>query len=232
MFDTRHGSTIMAAEAGSRAYGVQTKESDYDYIAVFVAPMKQVATFGAGREALETRAEDGRADIRFYEISKACRLLLKGSFNTLPLLFSEETPVLSDFGVNFRANRTAFLSTKFVSSIFGFSSDVIAKQKDMNRFHHSDEVVARAFKKCSVAYRELIIARRLYQGVIASKGLKLDEDQVKRAHDIREGQFPIDSLERLFSDTKEDFKQVNTLPDEPDVETVQNLIMSIRYRFP
>ena len=74
-----HGVSIpLAVESGSRAWGFQSPDSDYDARFVFVRPVRQLLTPWPARDVIKLPIS-GELDVNGWELGKALKLLLKGN---------------------------------------------------------------------------------------------------------------------------------------------------------
>lgn len=69
---------LMAIESGSRAWGFQSPDSDYDIRFLYVRPRDWYLSLAPGRDVIETPIED-EIDLNGWDVRKALTLLLKSN---------------------------------------------------------------------------------------------------------------------------------------------------------
>lgn len=119
---------LHGAVVGSRAYGLDTAESDTDYRGVFVA--------GAGvqfsLDGPPAQLVDDAAQLCFWEVEKFLRLALKANPTVLETLYSPEVvhvnPSLAGAFARFRAEST-FLSRRCHGSFLGYADAQFVKMQ-------------------------------------------------------------------------------------------------------
>lgn len=130
---------ILRTLAGSRAYGIDTEESDRDEIGIYVEPPEQVFSVEAQREEYRARsAPDGATsgpddyDLVIYSLRKFLRLAVAGNPSVLVPLFAAPEHVLksSEIGDDLRARREMFLSQGAVRRFIGYSASQHSKMFD------------------------------------------------------------------------------------------------------
>ncbi len=232
-----YGTPILKVQSGSHAYGVAQENSDTDYLGIFVAPTKDVLSFGVKQTA--THDIEGDIDITWWELTHACKILMKGAFSALPLLAGEVIEATDD-GHSFRANRSAFLSKQMLEPVLGFAKSLGLEGFDMN-----DGSGLFPPKKYAVAYRNLVIAAtRTAKGNLNS--LILPDCAQQIYHQLYNGGLEAElkrnewflngELENLYRDvtsmmTSLDPEVRSSIPNEPDKDSIQNMIVTIRNHF-
>ncbi len=91
---------LYACEAGSRAWGIEDKDSDYDVRFIYVHPRAAYLSLDAPRDIIELPIKDD-LDISGWDIYKTLRLLRKSNPALLEWLFSpviyvETSPAIAD----------------------------------------------------------------------------------------------------------------------------------------
>jgi predicted nucleotidyltransferase len=91
---------LYACEAGSRAWGIESKESDYDVRFIYVYPRDRYLSLDIPRDVIERPIVDD-LDISGWDVFKALRLLRKSNPALLEWLFStviyrEDSQVIND----------------------------------------------------------------------------------------------------------------------------------------
>lgn len=73
----RHMRVLLAAEAGSRAWGFESDDSDFDVRFIYVRPVDWYLSISPGRDVMEYYSGD--LDMVGWDLPKALRLLQKGN---------------------------------------------------------------------------------------------------------------------------------------------------------
>ncbi len=113
--------------AGSRLYGTQTKDSDFDRRGFTIPPFEYLVGLARFENTKNTiRISDGCTpitDTTIFCIYKFFRLLLKGDPVLLEILYAppENVKNLSETGCAVAKNRSLFLSKKFYHRIAGYA---------------------------------------------------------------------------------------------------------------
>lgn len=104
---------ILHVRCGSRAYGVDTPDSDHDSRGICIPP-KEVLL---GLQTFEQHESPG-SDHVIYGLPKFVRLALEGNPNLIETLYTEDILQIHPLGEKLRAQRDQFLSRK-VADRFG-----------------------------------------------------------------------------------------------------------------
>lgn len=92
--------TILKSLVGSRAHGLHTEESDYDYRGVYVLPTSEILSLGFKYSG--TSWIEGEVDDTSYEIGHFLQLCTKANPSVLEVLISEVTKVDSAYAQEMR----------------------------------------------------------------------------------------------------------------------------------
>jgi uncharacterized protein len=101
LIEQQHGVRILyAAEAGSRAWGIESQESDYDVRFIYVHPRERYLRLDVPRDVIERPIADA-LDISGWDAFKALRLLRKCNPALLewlhsPVIYVEASPVIAE----------------------------------------------------------------------------------------------------------------------------------------
>lgn len=114
-----HGRTIRLLQVGSRAYGLNTEISDFDYKGIAVPPRSYFTGFAQTFEQSETH----NPDYTVYDIRKFCSLSMKANPSMLELLWVDPQHVVytTPAGEKLAAHRSLFLSRKVRHSFTGYA---------------------------------------------------------------------------------------------------------------
>lgn len=124
---------ILLGRVGSHAYGLNTPESDEDFLGVFVAPTTEVAGLywdHKGETIVRANPHSKENDTTLHEVAKFLRLCLRMNPTATELLWLniKEYSVLDDVGEDLIRIRESFLSQKYVKSAYrGYASQQLGK---------------------------------------------------------------------------------------------------------
>lgn len=122
------GLILFECISGSRAYGLDTKDSDTDIKGVFYLPRDDFYSFGG-----PTQISNETNDIVFYELGRFMDLLVKNNPNILDLLFSPPECVLHRDPIMDLVKADIFLS-KLCEQTYGqYAYTQIRKAKGLNK---------------------------------------------------------------------------------------------------
>ncbi len=222
-----YGTPLLQVVSGSVCTGCDTPESDKDYLGIFAAPTTDILTFGPKFSSGVYKT--GEDDVTWWEVRHAFDILLRGNFNALPLLYSDYIEYTTPWGSLLRKNREAFISTRFVKSMLGYSKDQLRRWEDGRTLRNASPE-----KAIACVYRELLIAMRLSTD-IPNFSLVLDEKQRQGFLDIKEGRTAladtVKSLNREYLAVEYLLKE-SRLKREPEYELVVQILKEIREQVP
>jgi predicted nucleotidyltransferase len=117
-----HGELALLAQTGSRAYGTDHADSDYDFKGVYVGRLRSVLSLAPPPKTIDLKDPN---DVVIYELSHFCKLAASANPTVLEILWSEEH-LAGTLGSLLRQNRKAFLSKRVVQTYGGYA---LAQQK-------------------------------------------------------------------------------------------------------
>ena len=215
------GTLELLTLVGSRAYGTDNAESDWDWKGVYVASLPSVLSMGKAPGNI-TVAD---ADTTLYELSPFCKLAAAANPTVLEMLWGEG--FWNPIGEQLIANRRLFMSKRIEKTYGGYAMEQLRKVKANSggsRGHNH-------YKRFKFRLHTL---RLLDAGIHA---LKTGEVQVRHPDPER-------LLERATSFggsdnaleqyVKQAFEYMNylagrsALPDAPDYDAINRMIYSIR----
>lgn len=123
------GLILFEALGGSRAYGLDTPQSDWDTRGVFMAPLEQL--FGVG--GYQPQVQDETHNIVYYELGRLLELLGKNNPSALELLASPADCVSTRHRLMDRLKPELFLS-KLCCETFGqYALAQVKKARSLNK---------------------------------------------------------------------------------------------------
>lgn len=209
---------LLKGVTGSRAFGLNHENSDYDYQGIFVAPTH--AFLGLASKAQES-FNYKNPDTTYHEVGKFCRLALNCNPTVLDLLWLEVYNVRTEFGIELINLRNNFLSASRVKgAYFGYANDQYAKLLKDDRFEKRAKN-ARHF------------ARLLYQGRVLYRTGQLEVKLPNPYAFIEFGESvangDLDRAKSALSYAEEAFKEPSALPEEPNKEVINEWLLKVRY---
>ncbi len=204
---------ILKAIVGSKAYGLDTPESDEDIMGVFVAPTEEIL----GLKPIKETIVQHNPDISFHEVGKFMKLAIKANPTILELLFIPEYLILTKEGKLLVENRKYFLSNIIFNSYGGYA---LSQAYKLNRKGND-------FKRYKKHARHCF--RLLQQGKQLLETGTLDV-RVKNRDEL----FEISNLSpaeliKHFEDEFQQFKEIKSiLPDKPNYEKLNEVLLEIR----
>jgi hypothetical protein len=213
--------TIYAAVVGSRAFGLETDDSDTDTRGVYVAPTE--AFWSLGKPPMHV---DGPADEWFsWEVERFCELALKANPNLLEVLHSPLVVKQTPLGEELVGLRRDFLSQLAYQTYSGY---VLSQFKKIEADYRRDG--APKWKHVMHLIRLLLAARNLLTDgeVVVDVGPNRE-----RLLAVRRGEVAWDEVERWRLDLHDELEnalQKTVLPAVPNVAKVDAWLRSVRGR--
>lgn len=214
---------IVKAITGSRAYGTDTPDSDWDYRGVTVPP----AAYTLGLMNFEQYESQANDDIVYYGVKKFFKLVLNSNPNILELLFLpkdcivESTPHWKEVV----AHREHFLSKKAIVTYGGYARSQLKKLNlEKNSKEWENTKPAMHLIRLLEAGRELLV-----DGHISVRS-----EKVELLREIRAGNMTPNGvllLAKSYMKTFDEAADKTTLPDEPSFEVAQRLCAEITWDY-
>ncbi len=220
------------ALTGSRAYGLNNDDSDYDWRG-FYAPM--TSNF-FNMSALPEQIEIPQKDEVYWEASKFVRLLHANNPNVLETLWTHHYEILKHIdgrdvlienAVNYLLdNKSKILSRKLFKTYRGYAMSQLDRGK---KYLLSPDTQQQGFKhlmhlcrllvSCNhaIRYNELLVNVSDYRGSLLA---------------VRSGKLSYGQIEKWHSDLNDEFislEKSSTLPEEPDSQLLNDFLRQIRY---
>ncbi len=119
---------ILECISGSKAYGLDTPQSDTDIRGVFILPQERIY----GLDYVE-QVGDKKNDIVYYELGRFIQLLVKNNPNILELLATPEDKILTKHPIIDHLSPEIFLSKQCKNTFGGYAFTQINKARGLNK---------------------------------------------------------------------------------------------------
>lgn len=213
--------TIYAAVVGSRAFGLDTDDSDTDTRGVYVAPTEAFWSLAKPQSHV-----DGPEDEWFsWEVERFCELALKANPNLLEVLHSPLVVRQTSLGEELVGLREAFLSQLAYQTYSGY---VLSQFKKLEADFRRDG--APKWKHVMHLIRLLLAARTLLRDGRLVVDVGPDRDRLLA---VKAGAVEWDEVERWRLGLHEELDEAlrkTVLPATPDVGRVDAWLRSVRRR--
>lgn len=234
---------------GSRAYGVATEKSDYDYYGVFLPSKAELDPFSHGyygfgpkptvKEHYDLKYSYGNdtvlAEVNVYNVVKYYSLAASASPNVLDSLFTDLEDVLyiHPLFAETLHNKKLFLSKKLAATYHGFAaSQLKALTSDKTRADSKRGLLIKEYgydvKAAYHMFRMLMSATdALNDGTFCAKP---GESRRKFLIDVKNGVYTLDDVEMDFAHVLAKFKAAEMgtmLPETVDYKTLNDMLGKI-----
>lgn len=219
---------ILKVLVGSRAHGLSTPDSDFDYRGVFVVPTDEILKLGGNTKA--THWSEGKDDDTAYEISHFLHLATKSNPSILEVFVG---PVIetTKWGDKLRDLFPYIYDTRRVVDAFvGYSRNQQKKMLD-----DKYESAGRKWKYAVAYLRTLIMARQLI--ITDTMTLKVPLIWMKNLEEIRDGMWSIGRIMDMALALKVGvYAAYEECVDEgrtrkPDMEKINEFLLELRHDF-
>ena len=208
-------------QVGSKAFGLSTDDSDDDIRGIYLPPANRHWSMYDLPGQLEFKTGDD--DIVFWELEKFLKLALKANPNILETLWTPLVLEINPIAEKLRASRSAFLSNHIFKTYSGYVLSQFRRMK--NSVESSGNYKPK---------HAMHLIRLLHSGIAALKTgeIMIDVSQHReQLMEIRTGNLQFEEVRQLALALDKDFQTAfeNTkLPEQPDFETVNNLLIEAR----
>lgn len=210
---------IYRCVTGSRAYGLETDESDTDRRGVYLAPAElQWSLFGAPEQF-----EDNAAQTCYWELQKFLTMALKANPNILECLYCPLVEKATPLGEDLLKIRDRFLSQMIFQTFNGYALSQFKKIEQDRRNH--GEV---RWKHAMHLVRLLLTgAATLHEGRVPVRV----EAHRERLLAVKRGEVPWPEVEAWRRELHRDFEHAlagTNLPERPDYEAANAFLIKAR----
>lgn len=216
------GRVVLVSQTGSRAYGTQRKDSDYDFKGVYVADNRRLYSL---RPAAKTRDRQEPHDTTLFELAHFCKLAANANPTVLEILWSDSywnTPE----GRFLRECRPLFMSKLVAKTYGGYAVSQVRKAREGTGGSRGQDHYKREKFKLHTMRLLYVGQRALRTGEIK---VRLDADEVAALR--AQAKLPMEQFEAavtLAKHTLDQALEMSTLPDEPRWELLDEMIYGLR----
>lgn len=221
------GTLGLLSLAGSRAYGTGNDGSDWDYKGVYMASPRQLASLRPPHQSLAGQVHPHQpcdADVTVYELAHFAKLAAAANPTVLETLWSPEME-MGPWGPYLVARRSLFLSKRVVQTYGGYAVAQLKKAAagtggSRGATHHK-----------RVKFR-LHTLRLLDSGMHVLRygevPVRLPEHQATNLRALAESMMDLEALAKARLRALDDMAERSSLPDTPDVETLDKMLWELR----
>ena len=211
---------ILRCVVGSRAYGLETEESDVDWRGVYLPP----ADLHWGLAGVPEQVEEDLTQEVYWEIEKFLVLGLKSNPNVLEVLWSPGVEEATELGRELIEMRGAFLSKMVYQTYNGYVMSQFKKLSGDLR------------NKGEVKWKHVMhLIRLLAAGVeilrTGEVGVRVSGELAERLMAVRRGEMEWGDVDRWRLALHEEFDRAvegSQLPERPDYERVNSFLIKAR----
>ena len=226
---------IYTVVAGSRLYGMNHKDSDYDYRAIALDSVKSL--IGLEKPMMTKDSKIGEHDSVIYSLKQFVTLALNANPNIIELLFApkESVMTISEEIEPFLKARNEFLSEKVRASFGGYARSQIslltrkefkpvgAKAQTVSYYGWDTKAAAHLYRLCLQGY-SLLTSPETYSP-------KLNQEDLNIVMSIRHGELTKDQVLVLCEFMLQGIDNCKTtLLEEPNRKLIQELLMELNAR--
>jgi predicted nucleotidyltransferase len=204
---------------GSRAYGLDTDESDTDRRGIYLAPAElQWSLFGAPEQF-----EDNAKQSCYWELQKFIIMALRVNPNILECLYSPIVEKTTELGAELLAHRKVFLSQMIFQTFNGYALSQFKKMEQDLRNHGEVRV------KHTMHLLRLLLtgAATLREGRVPVRV----EAHRERLLAVKRGELPWAEVDAWRKELHHDFERAlaeTKLPERPDYEAANRFLIMAR----
>ena len=210
---------IYRCVVGSRAYGLDTDDSDTDRRGIYLAPADlQWSLFGAPEQF-----EDNAAQSCYWELQKFLTMALKANPNILECLYSPMVEKVTPLGAELIAARQGFLSQMIFQTFNGYALSQFKKIEQDIRNH--GEV---RWKHAMHLLRLLLTGAATLREARVPVRVEAHRDRLLA---VKRGELPWTEVDAWRKELHRDFEHALTetkLPERPDYEAANRLLIKAR----
>lgn len=237
------GTLIYEVIAGSRAYGCNRPDSDYDIYGICIPPLATVFPHLGGvihgfsvnpyefshYEQADIFNEAGEQySFSIFNIVRAFDLLLGCNPNIIEILFCPHVNVthITKAGLLIRDNRKLFLSKLYINKMRAYASSQMKRARNFDPKGKRKDLVEK-FGFDTKSAQNLIRLTYQAEQVLLEKDLDLQRN-AKTLLDIRNGLWSLEKIEELFNSKHAEIEKLvltSDLQAKPDESKIKSLLL-------
>lgn len=215
---------ILEGIMGSKAYGLDTPESDEDRKGLYMAPTVEMLGLRHPEDTVDSHDPDYQA----YELEKYFRLAAAANPTLMELMWLDSYTLYTGIAHMLVENRKMFLSNTVRDSYGGYAIQQVKRLERRNaegKEGFSSDTAKRTAKHARHCFRLL-----LQGGQLLSTGtLRVKVTPEEREHLFALGELPVAGIVEEFEKEFDKFNQIESvLPDQPDWDGLNDLLQRIR----
>jgi len=242
-FKNCKGELLFSIIGGSRLYGIELPDSDYDERGIFLATDKKYTT---GFDTIESIVQTGDVDSTYYELARYLKLLRKSNTQVMEILFAPELSIVHNTEIfkYLRENRYSLIDTHALkASLKGYVYSEI-KLATGERSGQLGGKRKAAVEKYGFSFKNFVQIFRLIKvgklfftsGEYMVKVREFDEDYHNFLMEIKTApeNFTCEQLSKIVD---KEFEKLVKVMDESkinfkfDVELAADIVESARYHY-
>jgi len=210
---------IFRCIVGSRAYGLETDESDTDYRGIYLPPADlHWSLYGVPEQIDREETQE-----QYWELQRFLVLVLKANPNVLECLYTPLVEQITPLGEELLAMRSSFLSRMVFQTYNGYVASQFKKmQSDIKN-------------QGQVKWKHVMhLIRLLISGISVLRcgfvPVRMDEHR-EQLLAVRRGEVPWEETEKWRLSLHREFEeavQQTSLPERPDYERANTLLLKAR----
>lgn len=218
---------ILEGVVGSTAYGLATENSDIDVKGVYLLPTSKVLSLRFNPE--KTSKVNTDPDWSYHEVGKFMKMIAGGNPTYSELLWLEDYTILNPIGKMLVENREIFLSTSAVLNAYrGYAfgqAMKLSKRQAEGKEGYDSALKNRFAKHTRHCFRLLLQCRELLE--TGKLTVRVTPEQREWLFKMGE-QTPETIVDAFIAEDKKMDDIVSVLPDEPDWDAIDDLLIRIR----
>lgn len=231
---------ILLGFRGSVAHGTyrppedETSVDDVDLMAVHIGPIEHYLGFRRKGQETVDRTE-GKWDVVSYEVRHYFSLLKKCNPNVMQLLWLPDSMLVSHTreGRKLRSRRNIFLSKRAYHAFKGYAYsqfDKLEKREHRGYMGEKRKKLVERFAYDTKYASHLIRLIRTGCEYLRGEGLQLPRPDADELLAIKRGEYGLSQIRNMAEAGFDDLRRArdeSPLPDEPEEDEIEQLLMSI-----
>lgn len=212
---------VFQCQVGSHAFGLANENSDTDLRGIYLPPADLHWSLYQLPEQLEFKSDQD--DEVYWELEKFIKLALKANPNILEVLWTPKVLVCLPIAERIREARSAFLSNHIFKTYSGYVLSQFRRMRNSFEKHGTYK-----------AKHAMHLTRLLLSGIHALRTGEIMIDVSEHRDQlltIKSGVLSFEEVRKLALDLDRQFQaayETTSLPDQPDFDTINQLLLEAR----